>query len=111
MELLKETSMADGRSLRIYRQITPDKEPVPERLIRYMISSIGFDSYRKFVHDQNYWRLYYRAALTEKEQWIIFTWLKWTALSPPGSGLPIPPRPVSATSETFTRNPPSAVWV
>ena len=62
MELLKESQLADGRSLRIYRQITPDTEPVPERLIRYVISSIGFDSYRKFVHDQNYWRLYYRTA-------------------------------------------------
>ena len=62
MELLKESKMPDGRSLRIYRQITPAKEAVPERLIRYLISSIGFDSYRKFIHDQNYWRLYYRAA-------------------------------------------------
>ena len=62
MELLKETTLADGRPLRIYRQITPDTAPVPEKLIRYMISSIGFDRYRKFVHDQNYWRLYYRAA-------------------------------------------------
>ena len=62
MELLKESKLADGRSLRVYRQITPAKEAVPERLIRYLISSIGFDSYRKFIHDQNYWRLYYRAA-------------------------------------------------
>ena len=62
MELLKESKLADGRSLRIYRQITPDTAPVPEKLIRYVISSIGFDSYRKFVHDQNYWRLYYRTA-------------------------------------------------
>lgn len=62
MELLKESSLADGRQLRIYRQITPDTKPVPERLIRYMISSLGFDNYREFIHDQNYWRLYYRAA-------------------------------------------------
>ena len=38
MELLKESKLADGRSLRIYRQITPDTNPVPERLIRYVIS-------------------------------------------------------------------------
>lgn len=62
MELLKESALADGRALRIYRQITPDAAGVPERLIRYMMGSIGFDSYRKFVHDQNYWRLYYRTA-------------------------------------------------
>ena len=62
MELLKETQLSDGRALRIYRQITPDTQAVPERLIRYIISSIGFDSFRKFVHDQNYWRLYYRTA-------------------------------------------------
>ena len=62
MELLKETQLSDGRALRIYRQITPDTQAVPERLIRYVISSIGFDSFRKFVHDQNYWRLYYRTA-------------------------------------------------
>ena len=62
MELLKETQLSDGRALRIYRQITPDTQAVPERLIRYVISSIGFDSFRKFVHDQTYWRLYYRTA-------------------------------------------------
>lgn len=62
MELLKEKTLPDGRTLRLYRQITPDSDPVPERLIRYVISSLGFDSYRKYVHEQNYWRLYYRAA-------------------------------------------------
>lgn len=62
MELLKETKLADGRSLRVYRQITPDKNAVPERLIRYVISSIGFDAYRQYVNDHNYWRLYFRAA-------------------------------------------------
>ena len=62
MELLNVKTMADGRTLRIYRQITPATEPVPERLIRYVISSIGFDSYREHVHEQNFWRLHYRTA-------------------------------------------------
>lgn len=62
MELLKESNLPDGRGLRIYRQITPAAEPVPERLIRYVIASIGFENYRKYVNDQSYWRLYYRSA-------------------------------------------------
>ena len=62
MELLEKYLLADGRECKIYRLITPAAEPVDENIIRYVIASLGFDYYRKFVNDQNYWRLYYRAA-------------------------------------------------
>ncbi len=62
MEQLQEFALADGRICRIFRLITPSADPVPENVIRYLIASLGFDYYRKFVNDQNYWRLYYRTA-------------------------------------------------
>lgn len=48
--------------LKIWRIITPDAA-VPARVVRYLMGSLGFDTYRTAVQDHAYWRLYYREAL------------------------------------------------
>lgn len=62
MELLKTYDAPDKSRVRIWRWIAPDTED-EMRLARYLTASLGFDSYRKYVNDQAYWRLYYREAL------------------------------------------------
>lgn len=69
-KLFKEKKMLDtamerllptGEKLRILRLITPEK--TPDRIVRYLIASLGYDSYRRYVPELSYWRLYYREAL------------------------------------------------
>ena len=62
MDILEKGKLNDGRDYEVLRVITPDPE-VPEELVRYFIASLGFDSYRKHVQAQTYWRLYYRESL------------------------------------------------
>ena len=62
MEILEEFTLSNKGKCRLLRLITPSKSPVPEEIVRYMIASLGFDYYRKYINDQNYWRLYYRSA-------------------------------------------------
>jgi hypothetical protein len=42
--------------LKIWRIITPDTA-VPARVVRYLMGSLGFDTYRVAVQDHAYWRL------------------------------------------------------
>ena len=66
LELLEESTLFTGEQLKVYRLITPSEKVVPKRVIQYMIASLGYDEYRKYVNDQNYWRLYYRTAFENK---------------------------------------------
>ena len=66
LELLEESILFTGEQLKVYRLITPSEKVVPKRVIQYMIASLGYDEYRKYVNDQNYWRLYYRTAFENK---------------------------------------------
>ncbi len=61
MAVLAEKKLADGRALRILRFISP-QENVPEEVIRYVIGSIGFDSYNTYLVPQAYWRSFYRES-------------------------------------------------
>ena len=65
MAVLAEKKLADGRHLRILRFISP-QETVPENVIRYLIGSIGFDSYNKYIIPQAYWRSFYRESFEGK---------------------------------------------
>lgn len=65
MAVLAEKKLADGRRLRIHRFISPG-ETVPEEVIRYLIGSIGFDSYNKYIVPQAYWRSFYRESFDGK---------------------------------------------
>ncbi len=61
LEVLSEKKLSTGENLRILRLITP-ADFVPERVKRYMIASLGYDTYRNAVNELNYWRLYFRAV-------------------------------------------------
>ena len=58
---LSEKKMADGRTLRVLRFVSPEDE-VPERVVRYVIGSLGFDSYNEYIQTQAYWRSWYRES-------------------------------------------------
>ncbi len=58
---LDERKMADGRTLRILRYVSPGDE-VPEPVIRYMVGSLGYDSYKVYIQPQAYWRSWYRES-------------------------------------------------
>ncbi len=62
MDILNTETLPDGRRVEICRIVTPDAT-LPEDVVRYFIASLGFDYYREYVNDQNYWRLYYRESL------------------------------------------------
>lgn len=62
LELLENGILSNGEPFKVYRLITPAEKTVPKQVIQYMIASLGYDNYRKYVNDQNYWRLYYRTA-------------------------------------------------
>ena len=66
LELLEESTLFTGEQLRVYRLITPNEKAVPKSVIQYIIASLGYDEYRKYVNDQSYWRLYYRTAFENK---------------------------------------------
>ncbi|MBQ4315508.1 MAG: GNAT family N-acetyltransferase [Lentisphaeria bacterium] len=66
LELLETTVLSTGENCKVYRLITPTEKVVPKRVIQYVISSLGYDNYRKYVNDQNYWRLYYRTAFSNQ---------------------------------------------
>ena len=53
-----EKTLSTGEKLRILRFVTP--EEIPERIIRYWIASLRFDTYRLYVSSISYWRLYFR---------------------------------------------------
>ena len=59
--VLSEKKMADGRTLRVLRYVSPGDE-VPERVVRYVIGSLGFDSYNEYIQTQAYWRSWYRES-------------------------------------------------
>lgn len=61
LDTAMEKILPSGEKLRILRLITPEK--TPERIVRYLIASLGYDSYRQYVPELSYWRLYYREAL------------------------------------------------
>ena len=63
--VLFEKTMADGRTLRVLRYVSPEDE-VPERVVRYVIGSLGFDSYNKYIQAQAYWRSWYRESFEGK---------------------------------------------
>jgi len=63
--VLLEKTMADGRALRVLRYVSPEDE-VPERVVRYVIGSLGFDSYNKYIQAQAYWRSWYRESFEGK---------------------------------------------
>ena len=63
--VLSEKKMADGRTLRILRFVSPGDE-VPERVVRYVIGSLGFDSYNEYIQTQAYWRSWYRESFEGK---------------------------------------------
>ena len=63
LDLLEEGCLAGGECYKIYRLITPTERVIPKRVKQYITASLGFDEYRKYVNDQNYWRLYYRTVL------------------------------------------------
>ena len=60
-EPLDERKMADGRTLRILRYVSPGDE-VPEPVVRYVAGSLGFDSYNAGIRPQAYWRCWYRES-------------------------------------------------
>lgn len=70
MAILAEKKLPDGRSLRILRFISP-QDHVPEPIVRYMIGSIGFDSYNRYIVPQAYWRSFYRESFDGKLTGII----------------------------------------
>lgn len=59
--VLAEKKMADGRALRVLRYVSPGDE-VPERVVRYLVGSLGFDSYNEYIQTQAYWRSWYRES-------------------------------------------------
>lgn len=61
-ELLKQAKLKDGRSVEIFRIVTPEPD-VPDKVKRYIMASLSYEKYRQYVNDQAYWRLYYREAL------------------------------------------------
>ena len=63
--VLSEKKMADGRTLRVLRYVSPEDE-VPERVVRYVIGSLGFDSYNEYIQTQAYWRSWYRESFEGK---------------------------------------------
>ena len=63
--VLSEKKMADGRTLRVLRYVSPGDE-VPERVVRYVIASLGFDSYNEYIQTQAYWRSWYRESFEGK---------------------------------------------
>ena len=65
MPVLAEKTMADGRKLRILRFVSPGDD-VPEHIVRYLIGSLGFDSYNRYIQAQAYWRSFYREAFEGK---------------------------------------------
>ena len=58
MKVMVEKTLQTGEHLRILRFVTP--EEIPERVIRYWIASLRFDTYRLYVSSISYWRLYFR---------------------------------------------------
>ena len=58
MKVMLEKTLSSGEKLRILRFVTP--EEIPERIIRYWIASLRFDTYRLYVSSISYWRLYFR---------------------------------------------------
>lgn len=60
MKVMLEKTLPTGEHLRILRYVTP--EEIPERIIRYWIASLRFDTYRLYVSSISYWRLYFREA-------------------------------------------------
>ena len=62
MNILSSQNLPDGSLLEVCRVITPDPA-VPEEVVRYMIASLGYDTWRNAVNELAYWRLYYREAL------------------------------------------------
>ena len=70
MAILTEKKLPDGRSLRILRFISP-QDSVPETVIRYIIGSIGYDSYNRYIVPQAYWRSFYRESFDGKLPGII----------------------------------------
>ena len=65
MSVLSEKNMPDGRKLRILRFISP-RDEIPEPVVRYLIGSLGFDSYNRYIQAQAYWRSFYREAFAGK---------------------------------------------
>ena len=61
MSEIGKMNLSDGREVRILRFISPGDD-VPEDVIRYMIGSLGFDSYNKYIQVQAYWRSWYRES-------------------------------------------------
>ncbi len=61
MSILWQETLADGRALRVLRFVSP-VDPVPEYIVRYVIGSLGFDSYNKYIQAQAYWRSWYRES-------------------------------------------------
>ncbi len=61
MSILLQETLADGRALRVLRFVSP-VDPVPEDIVRYVIGSLGFDSYNKYIQAQAYWRSWYRES-------------------------------------------------
>ena len=59
-EIMQKT-MPDGRTLRVLRFVSSGDD-VPERVVRYVIGSLGFDSYNKYIQNQAYWRSWYRES-------------------------------------------------
>ena len=53
--------LPDGRTVRILRFVSPG-DNVPENVVRYVIGSLGFDSYNKYIQAQAYWRSWYRES-------------------------------------------------
>ena len=62
MEIIERGRRPDGREYEVLRIVTPDPE-VPEEVVRYFISSFGFDRYRVAVYGLALWRSYFRDSL------------------------------------------------
>ncbi len=61
MSILVQETLADGRALRVLRFVSPG-DAVPEEIVRYVVGSLGFDSYNKYIQAQAYWRSWYRES-------------------------------------------------
>ena len=61
MPIVSQGNLADGRALRILRFVSPTDD-VPEDIVRYVIGSLGFDSYNRYIQAQAYWRSWYRKS-------------------------------------------------
>jgi len=59
LEILSEKKLPSGERLTVSRLSLPD-EHVPERIVRYLMASLGYDKWWSAVSDLAYWRLYFR---------------------------------------------------